>query len=171
MICALSGRDATTVLPATGDGVDPDRSSGHARAAGIRRQRGRVVVDSAPAYRARARQQGLLVSAAPGALVQRAASVTSAGPADARRRPERLRIVNPPSGATYLFDPTLRAEFQTLPLRAVAESSTGTLSWEIDGRAVGTSSADRALDWPRARRAQVVVSDGKSREETAILVK
>ena len=31
-----------------------------------------------------------------------------------------LAIVNPPSGATYLIDPTLRREFQTLPLRVVA---------------------------------------------------
>ena len=30
-----------------------------------------------------------------------------------------LEIVNPPAGATYLIDPTLRREFQTLPLRVV----------------------------------------------------
>ena len=84
----------------------------------------------------------------------------------------RLRIVNPPPGATYLFDPTLRAEFQTLPLRAVAESSAGTLSWEIDGRTVGTSSADRALDWPLARGEHTLaVSDGRNKEEVVILVK
>jgi membrane carboxypeptidase/penicillin-binding protein PbpC len=88
------------------------------------------------------------------------------------RRPERLRIVNPPPGATYLFDPTLRAEFQTLPLRAVADSRAARLEWEVDGRAVGASPADRALDWPLARGEHTVaVSDGRSKEETVILVK
>ena len=85
------------------------------------RQTGRVVVDWPPEYRAWGRQQGLLASTAPDALVARVASVTNVAPAGGPGRGERLRIVNPPSGATYLFDPTLRAEFQTLPLRAVAE--------------------------------------------------
>ena len=40
----------------------------------------------------------------------------SAPAGDGRRR--ALAIVSPPDGATYSIDPTLRREFQTLPLRA-----------------------------------------------------
>ena len=47
-----------------------------------------------------------------------------------------LEIVNPPAGATYLIDPTLRREFQTLPLRVVA-ASPGTIEWQVAGRVVG----------------------------------
>jgi len=171
VICALSGREATPLCPRLAtEWIPTDRPAAFCR--WHRQQRDGVVVDWPPAYRAWARQQGLLASTAPAALVTRAASVTNAAPADARRRPERLRIVNPPAGATYLFDPTLRAEFQTLPLRAVAEAGTAQLSWEIDGRTVGTSSADRALDWPLARGEHTVaVSDGKSKEEAVIVVK
>ena len=80
--------------------------------------------------------------------------------------------MNPPPGATYLFDPTLRAEFQTLPLRAVPENAAARLAWEVDGRPVGASAAERALDWPLARGPHVVaVTDGASREETSIRVK
>ena len=171
VICALSGREATEYCPRLEtEWIPTDRPAALCR--WHRRQSDRVVVDWPPAYRAWARQQGLLVSTAPDALAKRAVSRTNAAPPSARARAERLRIVNPPPGATYLFDPTLRAEFQTLPLRAVAEAGAARLAWEIDGRAVGTSLVDRALDWPLARGAHTVaVSDGKSREEAAILVK
>ena len=94
-------------------------------------------------------QQGLLASTAPDARGRRT-------PRPSRRRPrpraratrERLRIVNPPPGATYLFDPTLRAEFQTLPLRAVADGRRARLTWEVDGRPVGSVARG-----PRARLA------------------
>jgi penicillin-binding protein 1C len=49
-----------------------------------------------------------------------------------------LRIANPPDGATYLIDPTLRSEFQTLRLRA---HSTSRVEWQIDGVRVGA-------EWP-----------------------
>ena len=60
-----------------------------------------------------------------------------------------LTIASPPSGATYLIDPTLRREFQTLPLRAVV-SQPGEIEWSIDGRVVGRSSSDTSLQWPLA---------------------
>ena len=55
--------------------------------------------------------------------------------------------MNPPSGATYLIDPTLRREFQTLPLRVVA-ATPGTIEWQVAGRVVGSSSSEAALMWP-----------------------
>ena len=112
-----------------------------------RRQSGRVVVDWPPAYRAWARQQGLLASTAPDALrrarrVRHERRPRPSGP----RRAERLRIVNPPPGATYLFDPTLRAEFQTLPLRAVTESARRPPGMG-GGRPAGGGASPRIARW------------------------
>ena len=99
------------VLPATGDGVDARRIARPRPAAGIAARTIASVVDWPPAYRAWARQQGLLVSTAADARTEHAACRprTRHRHARARGRAERLRIVNPPPGATYLFDPTLRA--------------------------------------------------------------
>ena len=95
--------------------------------------------------------------------------------AHARRAPTAraaLRIVSPPSGATYLRDPTLRPEFQTLSLRAetVAEAQ---LAWEVDGRAVGNASSEAALAWRLRPGPHVVaVTDPRGRRaEASILVK
>jgi penicillin-binding protein 1C len=57
-----------------------------------------------------------------------------------------LTIVSPPDGATYLIDPTLRREFQTLPLRAVTASG-GPVEWSVEGRVVGSADAEAAIDW------------------------
>jgi penicillin-binding protein 1C len=57
-----------------------------------------------------------------------------------------FRMANPPTGATYLIDPTLRPEFQTLPLRVVSASPTR-IEWSINGNAVGISSSESALEW------------------------
>jgi membrane carboxypeptidase/penicillin-binding protein PbpC len=90
------------------------------------------------------------------------------------RRPASaaLQIVNPPEGATYLRDPTLRAEYQTLPLRASGPAP-GRLSWRVNGEAVGTAAADAPLDWPLVAGAHTVsVRDARGREASArILVK
>ncbi len=47
-----------------------------------------------------------------------------------------LQIANPPTGATYLIDPTLRPEFQTLALRVVA-ARPGQVEWRVDGQSIG----------------------------------
>lgn len=54
-------------------------------------------------------------------------------PAKAGAHTAALAIRNPPNGATYLIDPTLRPEFQALQLRATAD-----VSWRIDGHDVGS---------------------------------
>lgn len=171
-ICALSGRDATEYCPRLEtEWIPIDRPAAPCR--WHRRAGDRVVVSWPPAYRAWARRQGLM-SSSPAAFVSASAPAHAPAPTRVARdvRPERLRIVNPPPGATYLFDPTLRAEFQTLPLRAVTDAAAARLAWEVDGRAVGAAPADRALDWPLSRGEHTVaVSDGRSREETSILVK
>jgi penicillin-binding protein 1C len=58
-----------------------------------------------------------------------------------------LEIANPPAGALYSIDPTLRREFQALPLRAVTEHPT-TLTWIVDGKEIGAVSSERPLSWP-----------------------
>ncbi len=58
-----------------------------------------------------------------------------------------LHISSPPDGATYLIDPTLRREFQALPLRAVT-SAPGPLEWSVDGRSIGANDSTRATAWP-----------------------
>jgi hypothetical protein len=132
-----------------------------------------VAVAWPPAYRAWARQAGLLdaggATGSAGARLSHPARVTREARA-ARTGP--LRIVNPPPGAIYLLDPTLRAAFQTLPLRAVAESAASRLAWAIDGAPVGVTDGDRALDWPLARGAHTIaVTDGRERDETQIVVR
>jgi penicillin-binding protein 1C len=168
-ICALSGRDATESCPRLEtEWIPSDR-----RAAPCRwhhRAHGRIAVTWPPAYRAWARQQGLLDPVEATAE----AGVRALEPVRVARtpRPGPLRIVNPPPGAVYLLDPTLRTAFQTLALRAVAASAAARLAWAIDGAPVGVSDGDRALDWPLARGAHTIaVTDGRERDETEIVVK
>jgi penicillin-binding protein 1C len=63
---------------------------------------------------------------------------SSAVNASARTKPASFAIANPADGSTYLIDPTLRREFQTLSLKAVAGS--GPIEWKVDGRLLGRSS-------------------------------
>lgn len=83
-----------------------------------------------------------------------------------------LSIVNPPDGATYLIDPTLRREFQTLPLRVVA-ASPGVIEWSIDGKPVGRIESDRALEWPLVPgRHRITARDARGRTaETSVVVR
>jgi membrane carboxypeptidase/penicillin-binding protein PbpC len=60
-----------------------------------------------------------------------------------------LRIASPAAGAIYSVDPTLRREFQALPLRVVTPLPTS-VTWLIDGDAVGTVSSEKAFPWPLA---------------------
>ncbi len=89
------------------------------------------------------------------------------------RGDDRLRIVSPPPGAAYLRDPTLRAEFQTVPLRAMAPAASGLLTWSVDGRTLGESHPDRSLDWPLAPGTHTIgVRDTRGQSDAAtILVK
>jgi penicillin-binding protein 1C len=141
-VCALSGMPANPWCPArqrerltAGDA--PPCSWHHQSDDGL-------LVIWPPAFRQWARQNGLLTDARPAAMP--ASQKTSAAAATAPARGP-LEIVNPPAGATYLIDPTLRREFQTLPLRVVATTS-GTIEWQVAGRVVGSSSSEAALMWP-----------------------
>ena len=141
-VCALSGMPANPWcparqrerLPATND---PPCSWHHLSDDGL-------LVIWPPAYRQWARQNGLMPEMAP-RVMSASARPAVAPPPPIVRGP--LEIVNPPAGATYLIDPTLRREFQTLPLRVVA-AAPGTIEWQVAGRVVGSSSSETALMWP-----------------------
>jgi penicillin-binding protein 1C len=160
-VCALSGQGATPFCPRVAlewlpETHDPGACRWHVEGPGAP-----AVRWPAP-YRAWARAHGLRVAAAP--LPARRAAAR-----DTRAR--GLAVANPPDGATYLHDPTLRPEFQTLPLRAHAEA--GPLSWSVDGRPAGTSAADGAVDWPLAHGPHTItVTDARGRSASArILVR
>lgn len=82
-----------------------------------------------------------------------------------------LVISSPPSGTTYLIDPTLRPEFQTLPLRV--EGAVGRVEWLLNGKPLGSALAATPLAWP-LRRGQhtIAVRDVNGRTaETRFVVK
>jgi membrane carboxypeptidase/penicillin-binding protein PbpC len=83
-----------------------------------------------------------------------------------------LRIENPAPGALYLRDPTLRDDYQALPLRAVVEGRSRLLTWSVDGRVVGSVPSDRPLRWPLAPGEHTIeVSDGQLADATTIVVR
>jgi penicillin-binding protein 1C len=88
-----------------------------------------------------------------------------------RASARRLEISNPPDGATYLIDPTLRMEFQTLPLRVLG--AVGAVEWTINGRQLGRARGNHSLTWPLARGKHVVrARDARGQlAEASILVK
>jgi len=89
-------------------------------------------------YRAWAAEQGVIQS-------RIAASGPLPDPVSVGR--SALVIAHPPSDATYLIDPTLRREYQTLKLRAAVEGKPRRIEWSIDGDPVGVASSDDALQW------------------------
>ena len=103
-------------------------------------------------YRQWAREAGL--------LDERQAAHATLATAGRREAPQRagsrdepppapIAIASPPDGATYLIDPTLRREFQSLPLRAVTPAPVR-VEWTIDGKVVGNASSDAPVSWPLA---------------------
>jgi membrane carboxypeptidase/penicillin-binding protein PbpC len=83
-----------------------------------------------------------------------------------------LHVTSPADGTVFLIDPTLRPEFQAVPLRAIGAGPTR-VSWTINGRAVGSTAGDAALQWPLERGPQhAIVRDGDGRTaEVSFVVK
>jgi penicillin-binding protein 1C len=81
-----------------------------------------------------------------------------------------LEIASPPSGATYLIDPTLRREFQSVPLRVTTERPTD-IVWSINGRVVGNSTSEAALTWPLVPGThQITARDAGGRSAAATII-
>jgi penicillin-binding protein 1C len=161
-LCALSGLASTPACPSLQTEWLPLPT--RLAACSWHRSEEMRAVAWPPEYQAWARGRGLPVSSPAAAGVR--------GPRrETQTRP--LAITNPPPGAIYLRDPTLRAAYQTLPLRAVAAASARRLRWQVDGRPVGQTRADEPLRWPLAAgRHTVRVDDDRGYfDETTILVK
>ena len=174
-ICALSGERANPWCPSRTkewlpDGEDAPPCSWHHESDGD------VLTIYPPEYRVWA--SSLSASASPSRL----APLTSAPrfpTSDSRRPTSHLRpatsalaIANPPDGAIYSVDPTLRREFQALPLRAVTARPT-TVRWSVDGSSIGAITSDRALPWPLAvgtHRIEVEDADGR-RASTSVVIR
>jgi penicillin-binding protein 1C len=135
-------------------------------------------------YQAWAKERGLLEerTLAPTLLSIRAnanatANATAASIARPRPQPSTaancaLDVRNPPPGAIYLIDPTLRRDFQTLPLQATCAQQER-VEWRIDGEVIGTTTGSDRLPWPLAvGDHRITARDGRGRTaETTILVK
>jgi membrane carboxypeptidase/penicillin-binding protein PbpC len=161
-ICALSGMRAGDACPikrrerlAAGAGVltGPACTWHHAGPDGV------VTVWPAR-YRAWAQSAGLLTPRERVAARQ----VAAARKVEAQQASATgLRVTSPAAGTVFLIDPTLRPEFQAVPLRAMGAGD-GQVSWTVNGRTVGSSSADASVDWPLERgRQHAVVRDATGR--------
>jgi len=135
-ICALSGMPAGPWCPAQVDEWMPGAADG----AVCSWHTGPGAVRWPPEYRHWAQSQRLLASDLP-----------KKGPYPF----SALAVINPPPGAVYLIDPTLRPAFQTLALRA-STPDRGRIEWRVDGERVGSCDADAAIDWPLVPGAHTV---------------
>jgi penicillin-binding protein 1C len=135
----MSDEGLVTILPAEYAGWNGARALGHVATASYSGE-------SSTAHRA--------VPAGP-----------SAPPAPARPKVAAFSISSPADGSTYMIDPTLRREFQTLSLKAVAGS--GAIEWTVDRRPLGKSSDP--LEWsliPGTHRIAARDARGRTAEVT-----
>lgn len=170
-ICALSGERASASCPSrikewlpAGDDAPPcswhhDSDEG-------------VLTIYPPEFRAW--EASVSASAAPAALdAPRAPLAHRASTSALRSSVDRsLTIASPPDGAVYSVDPTLRREFQALPLRAVTDRRT-VLRWSVDGAPVGMAPSDQPLSWPLAvgtHRIEAADAEGR-RASTSVVVR
>ena len=170
-ICALSGMAATPWCPTqldewTADAAPLAECSWHRLT-----PRG-IVVDWPAEYQAWARAEHLVGRVVPRAIEARSLRSPANPPSDASAIRVSLRVVSPPDGAVYLIDPTLRREYQTLPLRATG-SGNAVVEWRVDGRPVGRGDGGASIEWPLAPGRHVVtVRDGSGQQaEAAVVVK
>jgi penicillin-binding protein 1C len=101
-------------------------------------------------YRSWAREHrlldGLLNGSGDPAAVRSRRAVTAARSA--------FGIDSPAEGATYLIDPTLRREYQMLPLRIVGHRNS--VEWFVDGRSFAVTEGDEKVSWPLVRGKHVI---------------
>jgi len=175
-ICALSGMAASPACPVRSrEWVPPEEG---APVCSWHHQSDEGLLVAWPAqYRTWASEHGLLMDLPRGTSAEREVGVdrtlTMASPARQAEPARPIAILNPPPGAIYLIDPTLRAEFQTLPLRATLARGAGLVAWSVDGHFVGAADSDVPVMWPLSSgRHRVEVHDGAGHsDEVAIVVR
>lgn len=106
-------------------------------------------------------------------LLQDEGDQPAAQPAAQPVKAAALRITNPPAGATYLYDPTLRAEFQTLPLQVVIAGREREVVWRINGQEAGRGGPAASIDWPLSLGTHVVSVEDRAgnRDSVTIVVR
>jgi penicillin-binding protein 1C len=165
-ICGLSGMAATPWCPTQVDewtATDAQRTA----CTWHRLAPDGVVVEWPAEYQAWARTQRP-VDLAPATVIPR--SVLAAIRPDPHSVRALLRIASPPDGSVYLIDPTLRRDFQTLPLRATFSGRT-VIEWRVDGQAVGLGDVSSTVDWPLVPGRHVItVRDVEGHEAEALVV-
>jgi penicillin-binding protein 1C len=168
-ICALSGLSANPWCPLrrrewmADDASDAPCNWHHPSDEGVQ------TIWPAP-YRQWALDRGL--TNAPGPIGRRIEGASAQVPNPEYRAPNTdFRITSPPDGATYLIDPTLRREYQALPLRAAA--ARGRIDWSVAGQAVGSADADATVHWTLAPgHHRIVARDARGRTaETTVIVR
>jgi penicillin-binding protein 1C len=169
-ICALSGMAANPWCPAQVDEWTAVEAPPHECSWHRATPRG-IVVAWPPEYQAWARAEQLVDRVTPRPAMTPLVAAAAIRPAAAETRAP-LKIVSPPDGAVYLIDPSLRRNFQTLPLRATMPER-GVLEWRVDDQVVARGEATAAIDWPLIPgRHTIQVRDGKGRATgVAITVK
>ncbi len=100
-----------------------------------------------------------------------AIAFAAAAPPGAGRR--EVAIVHPADGAVYLLDPTLRAKYQTVALRASIAGSPRTIVWSVNGKRAAAARSDRSVDLPlRPGAMRIEARDAKgARDEVTIRVR
>ena len=79
----------------------------------------------------------------------------SAAPAS---RIAAVHVTSPPNGATYLIDPTLRMAYQSLRLRAAADTP---VTWQVNGELVAST------EWPlRVGKHTITAIDREGRRDS-----
>jgi membrane carboxypeptidase/penicillin-binding protein PbpC len=79
--------------------------------------------------------------------------------------------VSPADGSTYLIDPTLRREFQTLSLRAIT-AQRGRIEWSVNGEEIADADADAKVEWrlvPGKHRIVARDRDGRTAEAKVVV--
>ena len=75
-----------------------------------------------------------------------------------------MRITNPANGATYLIDPTLRAQFQTVRLRASAP-----VTWQVNQRRIGSG---QSVEWQLTPGVHMITAtDARGSDSVKIFVR
>ena len=125
------------------------------------------------AWAAHDRGASLLTSRVPAADAQGAGQLTArlkrANAAGAGQTATGLRIASPADGSTYLIDPTLRREFQTLALKATSGAN-GSVTWTVNGRAAGSSLPGATAEWPLSPGThRIAARDAKGRTAQATI--
>jgi penicillin-binding protein 1C len=125
-----------------------------------------------PEYRAWARRQtGPAVGPGPHTDVERRRADHPALTQVRSHRETRheFAIVSPAGGATYLIDPTLRPEFQSVAFRVVA--GRGPIEWRVNGAFYASYRSGDDVHWPLRRgQHRIAARDVRGEEAEVVIV-